>query len=490
MLNECKYWALVVDDEPAAAQMIEKIINTRSDDFYVTGVVHNGKEALDFVRDNYVDLIISDVRMPVIDGISLVTKLKEIKPEIESIIVSGYQDFEYVQGALRVSATDYILKPITPTKIMDALNKVNDNLDRKYYLRRNKYLKMMVNGNNIFDEKDFKRVFWSDRYYVAVARKNGLISRFTGGVKREIFSEQQEKMIIYGRDEQEMLFIYPEELLNTEFISIMNRQYNKLLEEKNFLTMVVCDDPINRSNLAESVYNVYQVMDKAIVIGKNQKLGLDYEVVNDETSELAKAKKKLFLEITTNNISKIDEDIRSLIDILKRQEYTQLYVESVIRHILYELKNNDLLNSWDEYWLDDIFCDVTSMDVLTTNVIDIINNNLKKTAIDNYGDKQSLYEDIINYMERHLKDDLSVQAVCKVKGISQATLNRLFRQYGDDSYKGFLTKLRIQEAVKILESVPSISIKDVAMQVGFNDQFYFSRVFKTIIGSNPSDYVA
>ncbi|MBE5910140.1 response regulator transcription factor [Pseudobutyrivibrio sp.] len=485
---ECKYQVLVADDEPAAAQMIEKIVNTRSNDFYVKGIALNGQEALDFVANNYVDLIISDVRMPMVDGISLVTRLQENRPEIESIIVSGYQDFEYVQGALRADASDYILKPITPTKIMEALEKVNKKIDKAYYQRRNKYLKMMVKGHKCAEIADFNRVFWSDNYYVAVARKNGLITRFRGGANREIFSEQQEQMIIYGRDEQEMLFIYPQELVYTDYDSMMNRQYNKMLEDNSFLTMVVCEEPVATCDLADYVYRIYQTMDRAIIIGKNQKLGLCDNVVKEETNEVSKEKKKLLLEISTNNLSRLNTEIKSLVDVLGKQEFTQLYVESTIRHILYELKNNDMLTNWDEHWLDDIFCDVISMDDLANNVIDIIDNNLKKTNSNTCCDKKSLYEDIVGYMEKHLKDDLSVQNVCKAKGISQATLNRLFRQYGDDSYKGFLTKLRIQEAVKILEDVPSMSIKDVAMQVGFNDQFYFSRVFKTIIGKNPSEY--
>lgn len=73
--------------------------------------------------------------------------------------------------------------------------------------------------------------------------------------------------------------------------------------------------------------------------------------------------------------------------------------------------------------------------------------------------------------------------------ISQATLNRLFRQYGETSFKSFLTKLRIEAATKILRTVPGISIKDVALEVGYNDQFYFSRVYKSFTGKNPSECV-
>lgn len=485
--NECKYQVLVVDDEPAAAKMIEKIINTRSDDFFVKGVVCSGTEALDFIKSTPIDLVISDVRMPKMDGISLVTKLKENNSQIESIIVSGYQDFEYVQGALRANAADYILKPITPTKIITSLETVEKILDFNFYQRRNKYLKKMVLGNNNYDMEDFKRVFWADKYCVAVVRKNGLTARFKGNASKEIFSEQQEQMIVYGRDEQEMLFIYPEELMYTDFQSIMNCQYNKLEEKNSFLTMVICDESVGQSKLADTVFDIYETLDKNIVIGESKKLRLGDKHKNKESAQLSLQMKKISLQISTNNVVKLEEEIKNLMAIMKENKNTQFFVESTVRHILYELKNNDMLENWDGYWIDDIFGEVTSMDDVCSNFLEVININKKKVSVDCLCDKETLYSDITKYMKKNLKDNLSVQMICKKNGISQATLNRLFRQYGETSFKGYLTKLRIEEATKIIENVPGISIKDVALQVGYNDHFYFSRVYKSFTGKNPSE---
>lgn len=260
-----KYQVLIADDEPAAVKMIEKIIKTRSDSFDVCGTACNGEEAFGFASNNQVDLIISDVNMPKKDGITFASEIKETKPEIETIIVSGYQDFEYVRGAIRANSSDYVLKPITPTKMLDALGRVKNRLDKAYELKNNEY-------------------------YL-----------------------------------------------------------------------------------------------------------------------LAKEKSKHFEELR-NSCSTKDE-------------------------------------------------------------------------------REKLYEEIVLYMQKHLKDDLSVEDICKTMGVSQATLNRVFRQYGQTSFKEHLTKLRIKEAIAILKNVPGISIKDLSEQVGYKDQFYFSKVFKMITGMTPSEYI-
>lgn len=260
-----KYNVLVVDDEPAAVKMIEKIIDTRSDGFKVCGLALNGEEALDFTKNNQVDLVISDVNMPKKDGISLVTELKSIRPEIKSIIVSGYQDFDYLQGAIRAGSCDYVLKPITPAKLLETLCRVKEKLDKDYLLQTNEYYKIALEKSSHYEE-----------------------------------------------------------------------------------------------------------------------------------------------------LNALERDYRF--------------------------------------------------------------------------DKEKLFEEITIFMHTHIKEDLSVEKLCKTMGISQATLNRLFKQYACNSYKGYLTEMRMKEAVNIINNVSQIPVKDLAAEVGYNDQFYFSKVFKAVYGVNPSEY--
>ena len=262
-----KYRTLICDDEPAAVKMIEKIISSRSEDFTVCKLAYNGKEALEFAGANPVDLVVTDVNMPVLDGISLVTELQKVRPETESIIISGYQEFEYVQGAIRANASDYVLKPVTPSKIMEALGKVKKKLDKEYTLRNNDFYNLAKERNDHYEE----------------LRK-----------------------------------------------------------------------------------------------------------INDETKV----------------------------------------------------------------------------------------------------DRQKLFKDMTLYINKHIKEDIPVEQICKALGISQATLNRVIRQYAGESYKSYLTDIRIKEAINILDRIHDIPIKNLALEVGYNDPFYFSKVFRSYVGISPSEYIS
>ena len=106
------YSVLVTDDEPTAVKHIESIIEKKCPDFYVAGRARNGKEALEKTRDIHPDILITDIRMPVMDGIQLSEALYSSGEDTKIIIVSGYSEFGYAQSAIKLGVRDYILKPV------------------------------------------------------------------------------------------------------------------------------------------------------------------------------------------------------------------------------------------------------------------------------------------------------------------------------------------------------------------------------------------
>jgi len=122
----------IAEDEPASIDYIKNIIAMKCPDFHVAGEAYDGAEALEKLTKNPVDVLISDVEMDDVNGIELITKLTEIHPQIRSIIVSGYSDFSYIQGALRAKAVDYILKPINVKQFVDLLNRIAKELRQVY----------------------------------------------------------------------------------------------------------------------------------------------------------------------------------------------------------------------------------------------------------------------------------------------------------------------------------------------------------------------
>ena len=206
------YKVIVVDDEPAALSHICSIIAKKCPDYQVIATAENGKEGLEKVQEFQPDLLICDVSMPVMNGIELASAVKEQYPDILSLIVSGYSDFEYAKGALQSGVCDYILKPVVPSELKKTLDIVSEKIRRSFYQHRNILVHQICNGSQC-TRQELERYFQYQRYYCVIVRRNGLPRRFSKNSSMEIFSDINEQFIIYGRDEMEALYIIPEEIL-------------------------------------------------------------------------------------------------------------------------------------------------------------------------------------------------------------------------------------------------------------------------------------
>ena len=122
---------MLVDDEPYTLQGLQVIIDWESGGFEIAAVCSNGKEALKYLSENEVDLIISDIRMPEMNGLELLETVKKEKiSDAEFVLLTGYDDFAYTQRAIRNGCLDYILKPVIEEELIAVLRKVA-NLNRE-----------------------------------------------------------------------------------------------------------------------------------------------------------------------------------------------------------------------------------------------------------------------------------------------------------------------------------------------------------------------
>ena len=99
---------LIVDDEKWICELIRASVSWDEIGLEVSGIVHDGEEALKFIKNNHVDIVLTDIRMPKIDGLMLISKARELKYNCSFIIVSGYQDFEYAKNAMQNKVNNYL----------------------------------------------------------------------------------------------------------------------------------------------------------------------------------------------------------------------------------------------------------------------------------------------------------------------------------------------------------------------------------------------
>ena len=142
---------LIVDDEPFITQGLSLLIDWEKEGFEIAACLENGKEALQFLEKNEVDLILTDIRMPECSGLELMEKVREQKlSDAYFIIMSGYDDFGYAQKALRMGCLDYLLKPVDGAELIEILKKIRSTEKEKVQERRRQAeLEQAYRGRNM-----------------------------------------------------------------------------------------------------------------------------------------------------------------------------------------------------------------------------------------------------------------------------------------------------------------------------------------------------
>ncbi|MED1913915.1 response regulator [Bacillus thuringiensis] len=129
------YKVLLVEDERMIREGLKTLIENGASGFAVMAEAENGKDALQYMRTEIPDLIVTDIRMREVDGLALIGKIREMYEELPIVIISGYGDFHYAQKALKYKVSDYLLKPIDRLELVSTLAKIRQVLDRKKKVR-------------------------------------------------------------------------------------------------------------------------------------------------------------------------------------------------------------------------------------------------------------------------------------------------------------------------------------------------------------------
>ncbi|MFV0363174.1 MAG: response regulator, partial [Suipraeoptans sp.] len=327
-----KYEVLIVDDEPAAINFISKIIELKCPQLEVVATANSGLEALTLLHTRPIDIVFTDIKMPEMDGVELVKTINRDFPYVCSVVVSGHQDFDYVKESLRVGVVDYLLKPISPIDVENLCEPICIKLDKQYQKRRNLFLRHISSGQKNINVKELKQLFPAQHYYAAIIRKNGLISRFGNSINREIFSSENNLMTIFGRDHMEMLFIYSEEVVITDFFDIMNHEYQKLKDAGAFLTMVINENRFELTFFSKVVNDLYQTLDNSIVVGLEQILFLGKRTANRlETSQSTDHFRYLLYLIEKKQNDRLTTETRLMFDMWIQEIQSQFEIENKIR---------------------------------------------------------------------------------------------------------------------------------------------------------------
>lgn len=491
------YSVMIVDDEPAAISYMRTIIQKKCPGYNIIATANDGREALEKVRNLKPDVLVFDIRMPKVDGLAMSAKIKEWNLPIIMVVVSGYSEFEYARKALQNGAVDYLLKPVVPDDVKKLFDKIAQDLEMEFYKERMKILSLLYKDVEI-PEGVIKKYFGSQKFFIALARAGGLPVRFSAINAREVFSEVYEMMITYGRDEMENLYLCPVALLdNDSFEEIIRNQIKKVQDVNDYCTLILGGTPVSCNQICEAAKQMYHLLDNNVILGKDNVILI--ENYKEKKIEVSEEEKNLLGDfdyyIEKQDYLKLKQILHRLFFLWDRDERPLLWIERRIRNMSIGLEYTDDKKKYDEnyieneYAIEDAFSNSQTLEQLILNVEEILFKDKHGQLEEQKLDTESFVERVCNYLKEYLAKEITAQDVSREFGISQRYLGKLFRKYKDMSFQTYLTMTRMEKAKELMQENKDILIKDVAERLGYRDQFYFSRVFRSYTGMCPSDFV-
>ncbi len=521
---------LLVEDEPSAVRYLRSIIESRCAGFEVIGTAENGKEALEKIRQDLPDIVITDIKMPLMNGIELAAQIGQELPFIYTVIVSGYQEFDYARRALNSGVVDYLLKPVNAVQLKRLLDSLGRRLAGDYHAKRTDLLKTAMAGAPLVPWQ-IERYLPFNRYCAALLRNGGLPSRSLAPLREHDVTETlaaarkslEEKDIwsLPGRDRAEVLFIYTPEHMKAE---IVRKQIAALAEARSeiFHTVLFHQGAFSLDSIPAHVAALYRALDSALVIGLSQVLsvsadraavpggfgaavpgGFGADVPGGSGPRAGQVSPAVLdpelgsrIDFLVSNAmhAELEAELRKLLQGWERENKPQLWVEAYLRQVLHLVVKKSPRSGLSavedvELMLDDALHASATYCELVEKTWSLVARITSSPGTPRHGtDIPELLQAIERYLRANYTDPITLQSVCDAFAISQSYLSKLFRRYEGTSFNDFLTTVRIDAAKRLMQENPLMPLKDVAAFVGYHDQFYFSRVFKSVTGVPPSEH--
>jgi len=479
---------VLVEDEPAALRYLQTLVERTCPELTVAATATDGQQGFEISRKLHPDLVITDVKMPIVDGIDMVRRLKEHLPDIPVIIVSGHEEFDFVRQALDTGVVDYLLKPVAAKKLHAVYETLRPRLELQRSARLLASVRALMENNS---EAELVDDVAASSFFVAVARQGGLPSRFVA--HQEPDAEQQTEVDFFrlrGRDSREfVLASFADRMTKSDFLARCEAEQKRAGE--TFSTIVYDIRKIDGINLGAAAATLYRELDQAITLGVTQTLCAPVERRHAHAMEQTLIA-RLEEASMSGRADLLEAAVNGETGRWEKDGLPMVEVYGIARRYLEQIRKA-FHGGADELELDsrveELLATAGSFEGFRRDFL-----RLAKTVAgfddsrELEGDVPSYFETIRKYVESTFTDPLTIGSVCERFRISQSYLSKLFRKYAGKSFTEYLTECRINSAKRIIIENPSVPMKNVARYAGFKDQFYFSRVFRKMTGESPTTF--
>jgi YesN/AraC family two-component response regulator len=495
---------IVIDDEPVIVRDIKNTIESTDEEFHVIGTATDGSTGLKLIHERKPDLVFVDICMPVMDGLQLITALREEGNMTPVVILSGYQEFDYAKKAISLEVLDYLVKPMNPLSLKKFLDQLKNKLLLNQYEQRKQCLEQIFHFNplsqgqeELFGEAETFLLakicfgafnFIRNNQFAPVYSYSSMIS------VKEICDMKWGRTgywMIDGKYENELLLVIS--CVNRKEREAAGELYQEIksrLIRNYFITFVTSDSSKKITQLREELTILEGQLYHKSVFGKSsfiRKDGKDasYLQENKETIDysyvgaLVIAKKK----------TELLDAVKSILLKCKEADCTQANLITRLKKLMRSCCPREASDDID-FMINLIVVSSLDYEVLYMKLSEAIieySDIDDKNSVEDANAKYIVYK-VQEYLDSHYQEKVLIQNVADKFGFNCSYLCHLFRKHKNVSPNEYIIMKRIEMAKELFRLQNNLSIKEVAAIVGYEDQYYFSRLFKTYVGTAPTDY--
>ena len=508
------YRVIIVDDEPVIRRGLRETIEWDALGLEVAGEAADGNEALKLIREIRPEILITDIRMPDMDGIRLIQELKKLDLNVKITILSGYSDYQYLKEAIRLGVDNYLLKPIDNDELISNLKNTVDEIEKESaislqirqgtVLLRSNTLRRLVTGHISPEELKEKAEFLhipldAGQYLCAVCSMN----RQIGAERREqffrdIIAEKTDRRLAYMDGDGNLALLLISDLPADR--SMNQRELEALTEkaarEYDIPLMIGAGLPAEGYG---QIRDSYESAKEALEYGAFLKNGgiiwydevpettqaeqipdrTDYEQVKEYIRHGEQESLKAYLESTLDTMTAetgvSHRRIRNLImhiAVRTTDCFRTIYGSmNAFREPadfdyskLFALHSYHEMRSWLFQLCDGLFA-------------------ANRTLL---GRSNSIVGLAVDYITKHYREGVTLRQVAEDCHVNTSYLGQIFRKETGSAFTDYVNALRIQEACRLLAD-PTLKVYEIAERVGFTDYHYFLKIFKKVAGKSPTD---
>lgn len=486
----------IVDDEILIREGMARMISKENSQFQVVGTFADGRQILNELPMLDIDVVMTDIRMPQVDGLELIRELKVSHPQIRSILMSGFIEFDYAREAIRCSAVDYLLKPINKEQLFELLYRLHDEkaILREREERQRSGLLLSLLHMEEPAATLMEGLILPLPFFTMVVLKGSTEDavRLCTHALREEKSFLVDNLTI--QKGLHIWILYSSEILSSEILETIN-SYVTASHSEYSLHMGMSRSYREVTNVRHAYMEAKNACDAGIYSTSAFHYAhiIDLEPsVTDITELFATYRDPLIHELQILHVDGMLNEIHKLFSDIRIQRSTIDAIISVCRMVeetvRIELPEFEIISRGDQATWEKQIHSCMSIYMIETLFTVSLSAKLTEIRIQRLKGSDKAVEAVKRWILANYNQHAELNTLANMVYLTPSYLSKLFKQETGLTLTDYIIEIRIKKAKHLLKNSLDMKVHEIGTEVGYVDPAYFNKLFKRIVGVTPNEY--